>query len=478
MSENNIVAELVRIVGDAHVARDEATRRFMAADFFMSGPLPTCVVAPGTVDELALTVRAVAKAGHAVIARGGGLSYTGGYVPTREASVTIDTRRLDRIVEISPANMTVTAECGVTWEKLNAALASHRLRPPSFGPTTGRYSTLGGGLSNNAMFFGAANRGTAIDSVVGLDVVLADGSVVRTGSGAVRAGVPFFRGHGPDLTGLFLADAGTMGIKAAATLRLEAIPAGVAYASFSFGRYEDLIAAAADVARTGLASECLGVSPYVPGAPGSAAAPSLHVTVEGWSQRIADEHAAAVTGTVAGRGKAVEPALPKFVRSQPFGFVAHPLDAKGRLQMWTHGAFPYSTAASAFRAVTAYIDSHAALMTQHAIDASVSIAVAGTMMIVEPVLYWSDVPSEIHRRGMGPLPSTAASQANPAASQAAHDIRAGFKDILRRLGSAHMQHGKFYTLDRSLQPGALDLLQAVKKALDPGGLVNPGGLGL
>lgn len=478
MSEKELIADLVGIVSDAHVARDEASRQFVAADFFMSGPVPMCVVAPGTTDELALVVRATAKAGHAVIARGGGLSYTGGYVPTRPGSVTIDTRRLDRIIDISPANMTVTAECGVTWETLIAALAPHRLRPPSFGPTTGRYSTLGGGLSNNAMFFGAANRGTAIDSVIGLDVVLADGSVVCTGSGAVRAGAPFFRGNGPDLTGLFLADAGAMGIKAAATLKLDPVPGGIAYASFSFARYEDMIAAAADVARTCLASECLGVSPYVAGAPGAATAPSLHVTVEGWSQRIAEEHAEAVIAVVAGRGTSIDPVLPKFVRGQPFGFVAHPLDPKGRLQIWTHGAFPFATAASAYRAVGAYLDGQAATLRQHAIDASISIAIAGTMMIVEPVLYWSDVPSEIHRRGMGPLPATVSSTANAAATSAAREIRSGFKDVLRRVGAAHMQHGKFYTLDQTLQPATLALLRSVKQTLDPDGIVNPGALGL
>lgn len=79
---------------------------------------------------------------------------------------------------------------------------------------------------------------------------------------------------------------------------------------------------------------------------------------------------------------------------------------------------------------------------------------------------------------MGPLPASAATQHNPAASKAAHDIRAGFKDVLRQLGSAHMQHGKFYRLDQSLQPATLSLLRNVKQTLDPRGIINPGALGL
>ncbi len=478
MTQDELFAHLVLIVGAAHLIRDDSERRFFSEDFFLAGAVPDGIVVPGTVDELTLAVRAITGAGRPVIARGGGLSYTGGYVPSQEGSVMIDTRRLDRIVDISPDNMTVTAECGVTWEKLVAALAPHKVRPPSFGPTTGRYATLGGGLSNNAMFFGSANRGTVIDSVIGVDVVLADGNLVRTGSAGIRGGVPFFRGNGPDLTGLFLADAGAMGVKARATLKLEVIPDGAAFASFSFSSYEDMIAAAADIARSGLASECLGVSGYNPGHPGHAASPSLHAVLEGWSQRIADEHAAAVTSLVGVRGKAIEPALPKFIRSQPFGFVAHPLDAKGRLQIWTHGAFPLNAAAAAYREVSAYIDTQADTLKRHAIDVSISIAVAGTMLIVEPVLYWSDLPREIHRRGMGTLPLTAPTVANTAASEAARDIRLGFRDVLRRQGSAHMQHGKFYGLDKSLLPTTLDCLRSVKAALDPRNLCNPGALGL
>lgn len=472
-----LIADLTRIVGPDHVATDEASRRFVASDFFQSGETPSCVVAPGTVDELALAVRAAAKAGHAVIARGGGLSYTGGYVPTRAATVTIDTRRLARIVEISPADMTVTAEVGVTWEKLFDALKPHGLRPPSFGPSTGRYATLGGGLSNNAMFFGAANKGTAVDSVLGLDVVLADGSLLRTGSGAIRGGAPFFRANGPDLTGLFLADAGALGVKAQATLKLEPIPAGVSYLSYTFDDYNAMIAAAASVARTGLAAECLGVSDYVPGAPGRATAPSLHVVVEGWTPSIAAGHRDVIDDIVGSHGTTIDPALPKFLRDNMFGFVANPLDAKGRRQIWTHGAFPLSKAQAAFVAMCAYFDAQNATLTNHAIDVSISIAVAGTMLIVEPVLYWHDEPDEIHRRGMGPL-STNDIKKNRGATAAAHEVRVGLRNQLRQLGAAHMQHGKFYTLSDSLSAPAFAMLKRIKQSLDPENLLNPGALGL
>jgi len=472
-----LIADLERIVGREHVAADEASRRFVASDFFQTGEMPSCVVVPGTTDQLALVVRAAAKAGHAVIARGGGLSYTGGYVPTRAETVTIDTRRLDRIVDISPADMTVTAEVGVTWEKLFDALKPHGLRPPSFGPSTGRYSTLGGGLSNNAMFFGAANKGTAVDSVLDLDVVLADGSVLRTGSGAIRGGAPFFRGNGPDLTGLFLADAGALGVKTQATLKLVPIPAGVAYLSYSFEDYGAMIAAAAAVARTGLAAECLGVSDYAPGAPGRATAPSLHIVVEGWTQSIAGEQRDVIADIVGVHGTTIDPVLPKYLRENMFSFVAHPLDAKGRRQIWTHGAFQLSKAGAVYTALSAYIDAQSATLRVHDIDVSISIAAAGAMLIVEPVLCWHDEPAELHRRAMGPL-STFDTESNIDATAAAHDFRVGLRNQLRQLGAAHMQHGKFYTLSDSLSGAAFAMLKRIKQALDPDNVLNPGALGL
>ncbi len=83
------------------------------------------------------------------------MSYTGGYVPRSEASVLFDTRRLDRIIEINADDMYVTAEAGCTWAALYDALTPFRLRPPHFGPASGRLSTIGGSLSQHSAFFGS-----------------------------------------------------------------------------------------------------------------------------------------------------------------------------------------------------------------------------------------------------------------------------------------------------------------------------------
>jgi FAD/FMN-containing dehydrogenase len=108
--------------------------------------------------------------------------------------------------------MYVTVEAGVTWKQLHEALAPRGLRLPFFGTFSGATATVGSGIANGALFFGTARYGTAADCALGLEVVLADGTLLHTGQAAF-GGKPFYRTYGPDLTGLFTHDSGTLGIK-------------------------------------------------------------------------------------------------------------------------------------------------------------------------------------------------------------------------------------------------------------------------
>ena len=90
------------LIGADHVIEDAAEREYYSTDISGSGDaIAALVLQPGTVDELAACVRRAADQGFAILARGGGMSYSHGYVPTRDHSIIIDMRRLDRIVEIN-----------------------------------------------------------------------------------------------------------------------------------------------------------------------------------------------------------------------------------------------------------------------------------------------------------------------------------------------------------------------------------------
>ncbi len=481
MEAEKIIAQLESILASEHVHTDDKTRKLFAEDLIFSGPPPLAVIAPATRDEVRDSVRACTKAGVALLPRGGGLSYTAGYVQSEEdavPAVVLDTRRLDRVLEVNADNMTVTVEAGCTCETMMAATAEYGLRATMFGPTTGRYSTIGGSLSNNCMFFGSAKAGTSADAVLGLEVVSADGKVVVTGSGAIKNSVPFFRNNGPDLTGLFLNDAGAVGIKVAATLRLEKIPKGQAASSFTFGSFDTLIHAIRAIGQSGLASECLGVGP-APLGDEAVSDPTLHVMCEGWTQEIADAHLAAIFEIVGTDGTAGEPVVPNFIRDNPFSFVQSPLDAKGRMQIWTHGVFPLGRVTDAYDGFMTVLKDQFADMAALDIEASLSFACAGSAMMVEPVLYWHGQAKNLHHTGMTPVEDRAPEDNDAARRDACvRSIRGAFASMMDDLGAAHMQYGRFYSYASATNDETVALLRNVKRAVDPENLINPGVLGL
>ncbi len=261
----SMISSLVGIVGADHVLDDEESRSLFSTDLFYDGAAPMCIVSPATPEELAQTVRTLTMGGCAIVPRGGGLSYSAGYVANRADAVLLDMRRLNRIVEINEDDLFVTVETGITWSALNDALEAKGLRTPFWGTGSGKYATVGGALSQHAINFGTGQFGLAAQSVLGLSVVTADGSVLVTGSGGTNENpTPFFRHYGPDLTGLFVGDCGALGIKAKATLQLIRRPPATLHASFEYETIDAFQRAISEVARCHVVSECFGFDPSFP----------------------------------------------------------------------------------------------------------------------------------------------------------------------------------------------------------------------
>ncbi len=251
-------------MGAEHVLTDTEDREFYSQDIYRTADdIAAAVVRPGNPEEVARATAAATSAGFSVLARGGGSSYTGGLLPDRPNSVVIDTKRLDRVVEINTDDMYVVVEVGCTWQELHLALKPHGVRPPFWGPASGGTATIGGSLSQNAILHGSALYGAAAESVLGLEVVLADGSLVPTGSGSTVGAKPFFRHYGPDLTGIFLGDTGALGIKTRAVLRLMRTPPSARFASFEFADGQQFAEAMAEVARSRLVTMCFGMDPVL-----------------------------------------------------------------------------------------------------------------------------------------------------------------------------------------------------------------------
>jgi FAD/FMN-containing dehydrogenase len=504
------------------VLADAASLRLYAQDVFTVGPAATAVLSPRSVEELQACVATAAALELAIVPRGGGMSYTSGYVPDEAGAAILDVSRLDRVVEVNEADMTVTVEAGCTWKTLYETLKPRGLRTPFWGSLSGLYATVGGGMSQNAVFWGAGLHGSAAESAIGFEVVLADGSLIRTGARAADAAGAFFRNYGPDLTGLFAADAGALGVKARITLKLRPEARSLAFHSFAFETADALLDASAALARAGLGCEIFGFDPKlqrqrmkrdslssdvkklanVMKAAGSVAgalkdaakitlagrsflddvAYSLHVILEGRSEAsVAADSADAVKLAIQHGGRAVDNSIPKIMRANPFGPVNSMLGPQGERWVPIHGLAPHSRAKACLADCEAVFEAAADEMEQLGVTSGYLFAtVAGGGLIIEPVFFWPDALDDIHERYVEPqhLAKLPRHAPNPPARALVERLRAEIIQVFQKHGVAHLQIGRTYPYLASLDSNAARVLQAVKTAVDPTRQINPGGLGL
>ena len=156
---DRLVETLTGILGEDKVVTDLAEREFYSSHVYAAGATCAAAIRPTDSEALAKAVAATTKAGYALIARGGGMSYTRGYAPVREDTIVLDVAGLNRIVEINEDDMYITVEAGVTWKQIYDALRPKGLRLPFFGTFSGIRATVCGGLSLGALFMGTARYG-------------------------------------------------------------------------------------------------------------------------------------------------------------------------------------------------------------------------------------------------------------------------------------------------------------------------------
>ena len=240
----SIVDELEAILAPGQMETGEVSLHRYAVDQapVIDFQLPLAVVFPESVADVQAVVKACAGSGTAIVPRGAGTGVSGGAHATSNCII-LSLERMDRIIALNPDDETAMVEPGVVNAVLNEAAAAHGLMYAP-DPASFRSSTIGGNVATNAGGLRCAKYGVTRDSVLALDVVLADGSVIRTGHQTFK-GVA-----GYDLTGLFVGSEGTLGIVVGITVRLKYLPREVhTVAAF----YPDFTMAAAGVLAVGKA---------------------------------------------------------------------------------------------------------------------------------------------------------------------------------------------------------------------------------
>src|SRR4051794_33346751 len=229
MSDEALVTRLRDLVGKSAVLTDSDVTASYARDMMPLAPSgrPLAVVLPANVEEVQAVVKACAAAKVPIVPRGAGSGLSGA-ANAIDGCVVLALTKLNEIVEIDAGNRLAVVQPGVVNLDFRNAVEKHGLfYPPD--PSSYDWCTLGGNLSTNAGGLCCVKYGVTTDSVLGLEVVLADGEILKTGRRTVK-GVA-----GYDLTKLFVGSEGTLGVITQATLALRPLPQapGTMVAAFS-----------------------------------------------------------------------------------------------------------------------------------------------------------------------------------------------------------------------------------------------------
>ena len=414
---------------------------------------PDAVAFAESTEEVSQLLTLCHRHGVPVTAFGAGTSLEGHVTPVR-AGITLDLSRMTTILEVSQEDMDCLVEPGVTRHQLNDHLRDQGM---FFPVDPGSHCTLGGMVATRASGTNAVRYGTIRENVMGLEVVLADGRVINTGSRTRKAA------NGYDLTRLIIGSEGTLGIVTKIRLRLQGIPEATSAAVVQFpdlkGCVESVIAVmqlGVPVARIELLDRaqmraCIAYSKLENLEP----LPTLFLEFHGTEAGVREqaESVQAITTEMGGLG---------------FAWAA---DLETRNKLWTarHNAYWAALASQAnSRAITTDICvpisrlAEALLGAQEDVDASglscLTVGHVGDGNFHTLILIDQDDPTALDRAWALDRKIVARGLSLGGTCSGEHGVGIGKAEFLET------EHG----------PEALAVMRSIKAALDPKGILNPG----
>ena len=234
---------LTRVLSADELSFDPAVLERHSGDKWMAAHLPDAVALPRSTASVSKILRFANRHCIPVTPRGAGFGYVGGCVPVR-AGLVLSIARLNRICEINPLDFVAVVQAGVITQTLQDAVERRALfYPPD--PASRADSFIGGNIATNAGGPRCLKYGVTRDYVLGLEVVLADGSVVRVGGRTHKNKTGF------DFVRLFTGSEGLLGVITEATLKLLPLPPFRACLAAGFGTARNAIRAQQDVLKAG-----------------------------------------------------------------------------------------------------------------------------------------------------------------------------------------------------------------------------------
>ena len=238
VGRENFTSSLIDLVSYSYDASDHNSR-------------PEAAVWPVSTDQVAAVMRMASENHIPVTPRGAGTGLAGAAVPLK-GGIVMDLSRMNRILEIRIKDRQAILQPGVVYADLDRALAPHGFFfPPD--PASSQSCTIGGNVATNAGGIRGAKYGVTRDYVLALEVVLADGRVMHTGSGCLKSS------SGYDLVRLFVGSEGTLGIITEITLKINPRPTAHRTAEACFQELEKAGAAVVEIIEAGIVPSVLEI---------------------------------------------------------------------------------------------------------------------------------------------------------------------------------------------------------------------------
>jgi glycolate oxidase FAD binding subunit len=405
--------------------------------YVVEGRTPEAAVFPGSVDEVAAVVGLAADAARPVTPWGGGTAASVG-MPAAPAGLVLGLRRLSRLLEHEPGDLTASVEAGMTVEAFQSALRG-RGQWMSLDPADARLATIGGVLATNASGPRRHLYGTARDLLIGVTVVTADGAVVRGGGKVVK------NVAGYDLPKLFVGSYGTLGVIVEATVKLRPLPDHEQLLCVPFDRLKDAGAAVRALLAGDLIPNAIELLDAAAGPALGADSPALVVGFDGLREQVDWQCAELTRLAVACGGREGRPL---------------PDDAWPRLETAARAAFPAAAAVMAFSVLPSQV---ADLMEQGAGGARARGLASA----------WAA------HAGVGVVRAAVASDVRPRDPSAIAAVLQEWRELARAGGG----HGTLEWAPLVVKsqvpvwddPGAAGrVMERIKAQLDPRNILNPG----
>lgn len=240
---SKVIEELLKVLEADQVTTNETVRELHSKDESHHEPiLPDIVVYPRSTSDVQAIMKIANSMLVPVVPFGVGSSLEGNSIPIKKG-ISIDFSEMNTILEVRPEDLLVKVQPGVTRLQLNKELKKHGLQ---FTVDPGADATIGGMVATNASGTTAVHYGVMRDQVRDLEVVLANGTVIHTGSLAVKSS------SGYHLNGLFVGSEGTLGCFTEITLRVFGIPEFVTAGRAVFNSVDDAINAVTTIRQAGI----------------------------------------------------------------------------------------------------------------------------------------------------------------------------------------------------------------------------------